>query len=172
MKLVDEDKKLLNIELNDKETSFFSKWKYKKMIKQALNKAVFKHLLQLKEGHSKMNELNYSCFAKQDYLKSNNGLSYDEKCTLFKFRVREIDVRTNYRNKYNNITKCQLCESEEEETQIHLFNCKKLQDNCEALANNINIEYEDIFNDILKQVAAAKLLFKIMETRTKLIEDG
>ena len=119
-----------------------------------------------------MNDLNYSSLAKQDDLKSNNGLSYDEKSTLFKFRVREIDVRTNQKNKCNNNIKCQLCDSEEEETQIHLFNCKKLQDNCEALANNINIEYQDIFNDISEQVPAAKLLHKIMETRTKLIEDG
>ena len=49
--LVDEDKNVLNIELNDKEVILFSKWKYKKMIKQA--SVMMKNVLYLNSEFEK-----------------------------------------------------------------------------------------------------------------------
>ena len=56
--------------------------------------------------------------------------------------------------------------------QFHLFNCDRILENCEALANNLNVEYEDIFDIVTKQAAVPKLLCKIMESRTYFIEHG
>ena len=67
-------------------------------------------------------------------------------------------------------TKCTLCVSGEEDSQYHLFNCQEIIDNCPALANNVNVEYEDIFGDISSQVLVAKLLSEILETRERLTE--
>ena len=80
----------------------------------------------------------------QHYLKSNNSLTDDEKCSLFKFRVRQIEVKCNYKNKYVNL-KCELCTSNCQDDQYHLLQCETMIDNCKNLANNLEIEYEDIF---------------------------
>ena len=104
----------------------------------------------------------------QNYLKSNNNLTDDQKCSLFKFRVRQIDVKCNYKNKYLDL-KCDLCTSNSQDDQYHLLECAYLIENCENLANNTTIEYEDIFSDdIEKQFKAAKLLFEVWEKRIEL----
>ena len=169
VKLVEEDRKSLKIELSENQISCLSKYKYNKIVKKALEGEVYNYLMKLKESHSKLSQIEYSGLKTQNYLKSNNGLSYEEKCTLLKFRVREINVKTNYRHMYAD-TKCTLCVSGEEDSQYHLFNCQEIIDNCPALANNVNVEYEDIFGDISSQVLVAKLLSEILETRERLNE--
>ena len=57
----------------------------------------------------------------------------------------------------------------EDEDQIHLFRCPKILDSCEELANNLEIEFEDIFGSLSKQAKAVKMLMKIWDTREKLI---
>ena len=67
--------------------------------------------------------------------------------------------------------KCKLCQSENiEENQYHLLQCDILIRNCKNLANNVTIEYEDIFEKGKKQVLAAKLLHEVLAVRQKLIE--
>ena len=59
-----------------------------------------------------------------------------------------------------------------EENQYHLLQCEVLISNCENLAKNITIEYEDIFENISKQVPAAKLLHEVLEIRKQLIDQA
>ena len=40
--------------------------------------------------------LEYTRYEMQGYLKTDNELTDEERCTLLKFRVREVDVRVNY----------------------------------------------------------------------------
>ena len=71
------------------------------------------------------------------------------------------------KNNFNEL-KCELgCDELEE--QKHLFDCETLLNNCEHLANNVTIEYEDIFGDETKQRNAIKLLSHIWKTRYKLL---
>ena len=105
-------------------------------------------------------------------MKANNQLSDAEKISLFKLRVREIKVKANYKNMYDDL-KCRLCNSQnEEENQYHLLQCDVLISKCENLAKNVTIEYEDIFESIEKQVPAAKLLHEVLETRKQLIDQA
>ena len=79
-----------------------------------------------------------------------------------------IDVKENYRNRYFDLS-CQLgCDSIE--SQIHLFQCEMLMNKCEDLANNVKVEYEDIFGDITRQIGVIKLLTKICDIRDKILE--
>ena len=79
-----------------------------------------------------------------------------------------IDVKINYRNRYLDLT-CQLgCNSEE--SQSHLFECEVLINKCEDLANNVKVEYEDIFGDRTSQIDAIKLLTKMWNTREQILE--
>ena len=153
--------------MEDEKAAKFRKSTYKKYIKKVIAENTFKYLLKIKEKHSKLKDIIYTKFKLQNYLKSNNNLTYEQKSTLFKFRVREIEVKNNYKNKYPN-QKCNLCTSNEDDTQYHLLQCEYLIRNCAKLANNVTIEYEDIFEDSDKQLNAAKLLHEVWEKRTEL----
>ena len=61
----------------------------------------------------------------------------------------------------------------EEEDQFHLFNCQNILNNCEALAENIEIEYEDIFSTTpKKQENVAKLLMRNVGNKGKIDRRG
>ena len=76
------------------------------------------------------------------------------------------EFRSNFKNKYEN-NQCKLCKSEMDEQQ-HMFYCQILIDNCKVLAENIEVEYEDIFSTKSKQYKAIKLISKIWKVREKL----
>ena len=48
--------------------------------------------------------------------------------------------------------------------------CPEIIKECEDLANNVEIEYEDIFGTRAKQMNAVQLLAKIVETKERLID--
>ena len=61
------------------------------------------------------------------------------------------NLKLNFRNRYADLT-CELgCDSEE--SQVHLFQCEVLMKKCEDLANNVNVEYEDIFGETKRQTS-------------------
>ena len=99
-----------------------------------------------------------------------NSLHEVNKCELY-FNMQAGLIISSYQNKYQNL-QCMLCQSGEEDNQYHLFHCSKLIDNLENLANNVDIEYEDFFGDISRQIPAAKLLSLIWIKRNELIEQG
>ena len=88
-----------------------SKERFRKVVSDGIEKAAFHFLTKKKNAHSKLIEINYSKLKVQDYIKTDNILTDEEKCILFKFRVREMDVRLNYKNKYSDHL-CQLCYKE------------------------------------------------------------
>ena len=92
IKMINEDKEHLKISLSDDQIATMSKEKFINLVKSATNNEAFKYLMKKKESHSKLNELDYSKLEIQDYLKTDNMLTDDEKCIIFKFRVREIEV--------------------------------------------------------------------------------
>ena len=135
--LLNEDEKILKIKLNEDEVKKLSKYKFKKLIDKAILEAAFEFLMKKKEKRSKIEPLSYNKLGIQSYIKMSNNLKDEEKITLFKLRVREIDVKANYKNKYNNL-KCDLCNSpSDEEDQYHLLQCDRLINECESLAANV-----------------------------------
>ena len=165
---VKEDKKELNLKISDEEISKISKNTFEKLIKESVLKRAFEELIKKKETHSKMSNVQYSELKIQDYLKSDCELSNDDKEILFKFRTRMAKLKNNFKNMFKDVF-CQLCQTDEE-CQSHLFYCDILLKNCKDLAENTEVEYEDIFNSKLKQVKAIKLLSKIWKTRNYLLD--
>ena len=54
--------------------------------------------------------------------------------------------------------------------QKHLFECDVLLNNCEIIADNVRIEYGDIFSENLrKQRNAIRLITQILSTRKNLL---
>ena len=83
--------------------------------------------------------------------------------------IREIEVKCNYKNKFIDL-KCKFCNSQKDDNQYHLLQCDYLIKNCRNLSDNITIDYEDIFDNLEKQIPAAKLLHEVLKIRAKLNE--
>ena len=83
--LLKKDFLFIEEDINEEYIESFSKSEYKKHVKLLLNKAVFKYYLALKEGHSKLNEVNYPELKMQPYL-STKFLRNPEKTLLFHMR--------------------------------------------------------------------------------------
>ena len=59
---------------------------------------------------------------------------------------------------------------DEFDEQKHLFECEVLLNNSDILANNVKVEYEDIFSEeVSKQINAIRLLAQIWITRKNLL---
>ena len=65
---------------------------------------------------------------------------------------------------------CNLCHEDIQQSDSHLLDCARLIQEWGELANNISVEFEDIFGDETRQVQAIKLFSKIFETKSR-IED-
>ena len=163
-----EDAKELKIDIDEEKLSQTSKEKFRRIIKNKVAELAYESLIRKKNTHSKMENIQYREMELQGYLKSNCKLKYEDKQLLFKLRTRMTEVKHNFRNKYADQI-CPLCKSEED-TQYHLINCQRILENCPDLAENINIEYEDIFSNGSKQMEAAILFSKVWKTREKLLD--
>ena len=80
-----------------------------------------------------------------------------------------IDIKDNFKHKYENDLSCDLCG--EYEDQQHLLECKVLIENCKSLYNDSIIKYEDIFSTENKQLSAVKLFSEVLQTRQKLLDE-
>ena len=87
-----------------------------------------------------------------------NQLNRFQVSTIFKARTQMLDIKNNFRGKYNNIT-CRGC-GEANETQEHVLNeCKSIHQ-----SENTRVEQKDIFsNNITTLTKTAESIDDIME---------
>ena len=74
----------------------------------------------------------------------------------------------NYKNMYRNHF-CDLCKLHDETNQ-HLLECHVLISQCPELFNDRVVQYEDIFEDVNKQLRAVQLFEKVLEKRKEILE--
>ena len=110
-----------------------------------------------------MEDIKYDKLSTQEYLKSDSDLTNNDKYLLIKLRTRMAELKVNFKGKYEDLI-CPLCNNDND-TQSHLFNCDVLLKECKELAENYEIEYEDIFSSKDKQIKAVKLLIKMCQIR-------
>ena len=73
----------------------------------------------------------------RNYLSSESTLTLQEKKETFKIRTRMTELKTNYKNKYDEYN-CLACEKNNkinEETQEHIFYCHEIKHNNGVFAN-------------------------------------
>ena len=92
---VQKDLQILNINLTDEQIASTSKYKFKKMIKEKARQAAFEYLIEIKNSHSKMDNLQYSQLEMQKYL-SNNFIYKNDAQLLFKLRTRMAEFKGNF----------------------------------------------------------------------------
>ena len=135
------------------------------IIKQTKQKA-FEYLIEKAKHHSKVNEKLYcDCEGLDHY--NDERFRPDLINILFKFRTRMFLVKNNFRNNYtNNNTLCPVC-NDQEDTQEHLFECKKIMDVYEGTKQ---FGYNDIFSHNADNLlGVATLLKKLVDIRNRIL---
>ena len=122
----------------------------------------YNQLMNIKQTHSKLNNLCYTKLELQNYLKLES-LNTTEAQTLFRYRVRMANYGENFRGKENAIL-CPLC-------YTHLDSQKMCFENCPVLRQNITISgsYDQIFNTSVSTevVQTLSMIDKFREENSK-----
>ena len=115
--------------------------------------------MELQAKHSKSINLEISN-EPQEYLTSDE-INTDEKKLLFNLRSRMVDIKVNFKNKYNGNLRCTFCDKEEESAQ-HLLNCNEIINNPGI---SESVQANDIYKDLHHQSKAVKAWKTILNLR-------
>ena len=150
------DLEYLQINLSLEEIKAKSKGSFSKLVKSKVKEAALKHLLELKNGHTKMNGLKYSELNIQNYLKSRDIYPKIAK-SIFKYRTRMSNVKMNFKSHNQNNLQCPFPQCNENDSQEHLIEHSETTD--------LNI-YSKLFSTNAKDnLTVINLLEKTMATR-------
>ena len=144
----------------------------KHRLEQAITKHALDYLVGIANSHSKVRGNLYSNLDGMAYF-NDPRFTPDLSNMLFKFRCRMYNVRNNFRNNYvlSNIL-CPMCE-ETDDTQEHLFQCRKIRELLPLEVFNQGFSYEDIFaNDCDTLLGVARLLKQIVNIREQWSENN
>ena len=119
------------------------------------------YLINLRSKHSKTENL----FIEKDikpYLRSSK-ITLDEKKLLFALKTWSVNVKTNFRNGFSNLS-CRLCAKPgEDESELHLMQCEEILSESDIREQMKNIAYKDIFGPLEKQISAIKTWKKVFK---------
>ena len=140
---------------------------FRNKVSVAVQNAAFKYLNVEKLKMSKIMYVKHEKFEIQQYFQPS-GMNIDETQLLFQLRSRMVDVKINFKNKYDD-TLCPLCKSADD-TQEHVFSCIKLVTNKNIIIDS-DIKYIHIFHsDVNKQYSALRMFNSLWIERKKLLK--
>ena len=154
---IEDDLMFCDIQLSETEITCMKKEKCKTVVKENIRTKAREYLLNLKSNHSKSKGLNED-YLLQPYLQSET-LTLQEKQLLFQFRTYTYDVKSNFKNKYNNDLNCPKCQVIE--SQEHLFKCS-----ITAELSTDDSQHEHVFGNLEDQKKIVKVLTKFYQRRT------
>ena len=153
----------LKLDLNFNQIEHMKKEDLQKIIKDACKISALEYLNKVKSKHSKVLHIPHSTLDMQPYLKPNH-ITIMEAKFIFSVRTRMLDVKTNFKNKYNDL-KCPNCM--EEDSQSHLLSCDKIVSQSEIVTEIP--KYENIFGTNLDEILkVTRILSKNFKERNKL----
>ena len=113
--------------------------------------------------------MKYKKFEMQPYLLPGR---IDSNLARFIFQVRSsmIDLKGNFRHKYNDDINCMSCLRPEPEVQSHLFTCDVLS-TLDIQQSGNTVTYTDLFSDDLeKQIQVTVILKERLKLREKIVK--
>ena len=148
----------INLKLTLDEIKSMKKKEYAKILKQKVEKAALKYLLD-KRGKKGI-ELEYSCIEMAEYLLPFNRQTVEDKCEIFAVKNSMINIPSNFSSKDE--TKCECGALEK---MAHIYECD--------LYNNekLIIPFEKIFNENLKEQIEVYEKFKQNMKKRKLLKE-
>jgi hypothetical protein len=147
---VKEDLIDFDIDMDLEQVKKQSKNSFKKMVKKKMRNYALEYLNNLKEKHSKMENLLYIELKMQTYFK-DKSITVQAAKNLFRWRTRAALFKMNYSNGYTN-TACPCCQ-DGPDSQEHSFQCSVIQQKV-----NVVGEYGDIFNDDVSKDISGTIL--------------
>ena len=123
--ILDDLEKLDMKELSLETIKTMKKVSFMNIVKRKINERSFENLIKVKNSHSKVQQLEYTCLKIQKYLQPNRTeIKREEAQLIFRLRCRVTEAKVNLRGKYDNL-ECGAC-GLEEENQQHILDCKML----------------------------------------------
>ena len=161
------DLEYLGLNVNFADIKEMSKAKWKATVKQSIREMSLKYLNNLKQRHSKVNELKHTSIKMQPYLLPNElNASKEEIQLIFKMRCRVTHVKTNLKGLYDTY-ECGVC-LKEDETQEHIYKCTEIL-KLKEINDDKMPEYEKIMVGTTKeQIEIAKIFKENMKIHEKI----
>ena len=147
-------------------TGRFKKFVYKKIEERVIN-----YLNEIKSTHSKVIHIKHESLKLQNYFHPRNQINVQLSKFIFHAKSRMLQVRHNFKKKFEmKGKKCPL-ECGSEDTQEHLLFCSKIVD-CPVPAINTP-NYDDLFSqDCVKVNTIAAILQRRYKIREDKIKEG
>ena len=163
---VNRDLNEIDMKLEISEIEAMPKATFTAKVKEMVDKVALRNLNKEKQKHSKVSHIHHSKIEMEGYLKPNqSAISVQEANFLFTLRTRMLDIKGNYKGKYNDVI-CPCCKLEEDYQQ-HLLSCNYL--NTDGAVVGSLPEYSDLFDkSVTKQVNLARLLKQLFQKRVKM----
>ena len=172
IQLVKKDANQIGIDLNDNEIAKAKKEDFKNLVKSKVRNAAFQYLIEMKQKHSKMRNIEYTTFEVQDYLKSPLFTS-DNRSTLYALRTRTVrGIRSDFGQMYQDQS-CPLgCGDRDTLPNILTCDILKNKSQSESPATNC-VKFEDIFcNDVVKQKEITQLYSQLLKVREEILNSS
>ena len=166
---VKKDLQYLDIPVKIEYIKSFKKEQFREIVKRQVKKRAFQYLLELKNSHSKMKDIEYEDWKQQSYLRSNR-VTTSQARNIYKYRVRMSNLKCNRKRSHADLS-CDLCNLALDEDR-HLLQCAVIKEKSVNIRNNRLSKYEDIFgSDVDKMVSTVNLLEEALSIREKLIQE-
>ena len=151
---VESDLKSCDINYTAEQIKSMSQFKFKRIIKEAIQLKVMAYLFALQNKHSKSEKLILES-EMQSYLKSSE---------ISTVKKQMLNIKANFSSMNKNNLQCSLCkEMSTTENEEHLLVCSVLANHPKLKDDIGQVKFEDVFSDEQKQFRAAKVFKQIME---------
>ena len=162
---VEEDLKYLGLNLTFESIQKLSKAKWKNMVRNMILQKTFTKLENTKQTHSKVRSLKHIRIEMQDYLMPNdvNGMNKEDAQMIFQIRSKVLDLKMNMKGNFENL-ECSVCFLEDE-TQVHVYQCKKIWKIKKQSDSNIPKYEEILWGDVTQKLKVARILKENMKIR-------
>ena len=141
----------LKINLSLEEIKEKTVWSFKRLVKMKTKDYKLEYLLNLKQKHSKMSNLQYEELRLQSYLMDEN-ITVKEAKNVFKYRTRVANFKDNFKNNHDGGMECPLC-LEQPDSQAHSVLCPVIKANIDVRG-----DYSEIFtHEISKEISQTLL---------------
>ena len=167
--LVDGDRDLIDLQLEDDQIANMSPFDFKNLVKLKARQASFNYLMLIKESKSKMDNIVYmTSFKPQPYILSQTR---EQSSLTLALRTRSVrGIRTDFGDMYLDKT-CPLPGCQETDSLPHVLTCMVLQAAMRTQDPAGQLQYGDVFSDCQETQAAAVARFsQLLETRRKLTD--
>ena len=170
VRLLDDDKNTLGINLTDDEVKLLSRNKFKRIIRSKVEQFALSELNILKQKHSKSSYLHSSSFKTEEYLEDGR-FSKIEIQLLFKLRSQTADLKMNFPKRFAD-TLCSTCKLFPE-SQSHVLQCPAIVPKLNLVAvQPCKLNENNIYGSIDEQLKIAKIYSTIFEVRSQILNES